>query len=75
MVQLQPVESTSIELVAYEDESKRLYVRFRDSGDAYVYYDVPPLAYRALMVSDSKGRYLNRTIKPRYACAKLHSKS
>jgi hypothetical protein len=75
MVQLQPVESSSIELVAYEAESRRLYVRFRDSGDSYVFYDVPPLAHSALMVSGSKGRYLNKSIKTRYACARLPSKS
>jgi hypothetical protein len=75
VVQLQPVDSSSIELVAYEAETKRLYIRFRDSGEAYVYRDVPPLAYTGLMLADSKGRYLNRSIKPRYKFERLRHRN
>jgi len=72
MLQLQPVDSASIQLVAYEAETKRLYVRFRGSGESYVYHDVPPLAYTGLLSAGSKGSYLNRTIKPRYQYSRLH---
>ncbi len=74
MVQLQPVDSPSIELIAYEPETRRLYVRYRASRDAYVYHDVSPLAYTALMTSDAKGRYLNRTIKSRCTYTRLSHK-
>jgi hypothetical protein len=58
-----PVESTSIELVGYDEEAQELYIQFR-RGRLYVYYDVPPSAYAALLEAPSKGRYLNFEIKP-----------
>ena len=59
-----PVESTSIELVGYDEDAQELFVRFRNRGRTYVYFDVPPEAYAALLEAASKGRYLNFEIKP-----------
>ena len=59
-----PVESSSIELVGYDDEAQALYVRFHNRGRTYVYFDVSPEAYAALLEAPSKGRYLNFEIKP-----------
>jgi KTSC domain len=59
-----PVESTSIELVGYDEGARELYVRFHNRGRTYVYFDVPPEAYSALLEAPSKGRYLNFEIKP-----------
>jgi hypothetical protein len=59
-----PVESTSIELVGYDEDARELSVRFRLRGRTYVYFDVPPEAYAALLDAPSKGRYLNFEIKP-----------
>ena len=58
-----PVESTSIELVGYDEEARELFVRFHNRGRTYVYFDVPPEAYAALLEAPSKGRYLNFEIK------------
>jgi KTSC domain-containing protein len=60
---LVPVDSTSIELVGYDEEAHELYVQFR-RGRTYVYLEVPPSAYAALLEAPSKGRYLNFEIKP-----------
>jgi KTSC domain len=59
-----PVESTSIELVGYDEDARELYVQFRLRSRTYVYFDVPPEAYTALLEAPSKGRYLNFEIKP-----------
>jgi hypothetical protein len=59
-----PVESTSIELVGYDEEARELYVQFRLRGRTYVYFDVPPSVYAALLEAPSKGRYVNFEIKP-----------
>jgi KTSC domain len=59
-----PVESTSIQLVGYDEDARELYVQFRLRGRTYVYFDVPPEAYAALLEAPSKGRYLNFEIKP-----------
>jgi KTSC domain len=59
-----PVESTSIELVGYDEDAGELYVQFRLRGRTYVYFDVPPEMHAALLEAPSKGRYLNFEIKP-----------
>jgi KTSC domain len=43
--------------------SRSCWIRFR-RGRTYVYFDVPPSAYAALLEAPSKGRYLNFEIKP-----------
>ena len=59
-----PVESTSIKFVGYDEDARELYIRFLNRGRTYVYFDVPPDAYAALLDAPSKGRYLNFEIKP-----------
>ena len=39
-------------------------MRFHNRGRTYVYFDVLPAAYAALLDAPSKGRYLNFEIKP-----------
>jgi hypothetical protein len=58
-----PVESSSIELVGYDEEAQELYVRFV-GGQTYVYSPVPRSAFEALLEAPSKGRYVNWEIKP-----------
>lgn len=65
-----PVESTSIQLVGYDEDAHELYVRFR-RGRTYVYFDVPPSTYAALLEAPSKGRYLNFEIKPYHEYRRL----
>ena len=59
-----PVESSSIELVGYDAGTRELYVRFHNRGRTYVYEDVSPEQFEALLAAPSKGRYLNWEIKP-----------
>ena len=65
-----PVDSTSIELVGYDEDARELYVHFR-RGRTYVYFDVPPSTYAALLEAPSKGRYLNFEIKPYHEYRRL----
>lgn len=60
---LQRVESSSIDAVGYDPDSRRLFVRFLGSGHAYVYYDVSQSVFDGLLAADSKGRFLNSEIK------------
>ena len=71
MPRLQPVESSSIESVAYSPSGRRLYVRFRESRDLYVYHDVPADVIDSFEAAASKGRFVNIEIKPRSRCDKL----
>jgi KTSC domain len=60
-----PVDSSAISVIGYDEESRELFVRFRN-GDAYTYLDVPPEEWLALCDAESKGTFVNQVIKPRY---------
>jgi len=40
-------------------------MEFRDTGDVYRSFDVPPEEYEAFLQAESKGTYLNKVFKPR----------
>ncbi|GAB3746445.1 KTSC domain-containing protein [Microlunatus parietis] len=66
------VESSSIRAVGYDSEHARLVIDFAGGG-RYVYYGVPPSAYRELLAAESIGRHVNSVIKPRYPSESLNS--
>lgn len=65
------VRSSSIESVGYDDDGRDLYVRFRESGKTYIYKDVDDSVFQDLMRSESKGVFVNRYVKNRYAYREL----
>ena len=67
-VEMVQVDSSAVAAVGFE--AGDLYVEFRD-GDLYVYHAVPEWLHRDLMSADSIGQFLNREIKPLYACTQL----
>jgi hypothetical protein len=73
MLRLYPVDSSSVELVGYDDETSALYVRFRESGGLYLYSGVGATTFASLLEADSLGRYVNEVIKPAYAFRRLRS--
>ena len=68
---LTPVESSNIESVGYDPGTHRLYVRFLQSGQAYVYYDVDERVFEDFLAADSKGRFLNSEIRGAFAYRRL----
>ena len=66
VAQMRSVDSSAVEAVGYDADTRTLYVRYAD-GDTYAYDDVPPDVHRWLLRSDSIGGYLNRVVKPAYA--------
>lgn len=58
--------SAAISRIVYEPERQTLSVWFRESGELYRYYDVPPRVYDAFRKAMSKGRFFNAHIKDRY---------
>jgi KTSC domain-containing protein len=58
--------STAISRIVYELDRQTLNVWFRESGELYRYYDVPPRVYDAFRKAMSRGRFFNRHIKDRY---------
>jgi hypothetical protein len=57
MIRLEPVESSMIAAVGYDDSLKALVILF-NSGKAYQFLEVPPEIFQGLTEARSKGRYL-----------------
>jgi hypothetical protein len=66
MPAMQRVVSSSIRAVGFDPERRRLYARYVESPQVYVYHDVPDWVYLELMQADSMGAYMNAHIKPHY---------
>jgi KTSC domain len=66
------LNSSAIALVAYDDHRWLFLVEFRD-GAVYLYRDVPPAVYDALLSAPSQGAYFNRTIRDTYAYSRYEA--
>ena len=64
------VQSSNIESVGYNPESKELLVCFKNGYD-YRYYGVPIEEFQELLAAGSKGKYLNAHIKDKYRYKKV----
>jgi len=62
----EPVDSSTLLRVGYRPDSATLELTFT-TGKVYQYLDVPPRIHAGLMRAESKGRYFNRHIRPRFA--------
>lgn len=58
--------STVIKKFTYDSKKERLYVTFL-SGKVYAYLNVPENVYEEMKVAFSKGKFLNESIKGKYA--------
>lgn len=67
----QPVSSSDLLSVGYEEESQILEIEFLKGG-IYQYYGVPIDIYNGLMNAGSKGSYFHQNIKKGgYSCNKV----
>lgn len=66
MVDLHPVDSTSIEAIGYDPASRELHVRFLQAGRTYTYFDVDEAVYEEFRQADSIGQFFNANIKGVY---------
>lgn len=60
-----PVTSSNLKSVGYDEQQKVLEVEFRD-GSVYQYFAVPLATYAGLMRAQSKGRFLQQYVAPRF---------
>ena len=61
----QPVSSSNLKSVGYDESSKILEIEFH-SGGVYHYYSVPSSVYQDLMIAPSHGKYFLAHIKDVY---------
>jgi hypothetical protein len=70
------LESKMLSAAAYDDSKQVLYLRFRNTGHVYRYFEFTAAANQAFLSADSKGRYFRAQIRDyfRYErMAKLHA--
>lgn len=65
-----PVVSSNVASVRYDPKTQTLEVEFHN-GTVYQYFDVSQSVYDAFMSAESKGGFLNSSIKGVYRYAKL----
>ena len=66
----EPVASTNIVSVGYDETSETLEVEFQGGG-IYQYYNVGPAAFEEFMRAPSKGQHLNHYIKNAFAFSRV----
>ncbi|EHI96771.1 hypothetical protein CDLVIII_0028 [Clostridium sp. DL-VIII] len=57
------VESTRVEAVGYDEYNSTLYVRFKNGGALYAYYDVPKYEFDDFFTGISIGRKISEIDK------------
>jgi hypothetical protein len=65
----EPVSSSNIASIGYDESSLTLEIEFIRSG-VYEYSDIPPHVYNELLNAPSIGIYFNATIKNKYPTTK-----
>lgn len=61
-----PVESTAIKSIGYNEDKSLLEIEILETGRVYQYKNVPVEEYLDFMNAPSLGEYYNRVIKQNY---------
>ena len=64
------VTSSNINCIGYDNMLGSLYIRF-NSGESYMYADVPQDVFDALLCAESVGQTFHSTVKNKYSFTKL----
>ena len=65
----EPVESSNVQSIAYDDRTKDLTVTFKKSG-TYTYHDVPKSIGNAMPYAESKGKFVWEVLRGQYSYSK-----
>lgn len=69
-VEMQPVVSTNVAAIGYDERAEEVHVEFITTG-LYVYSGVPLPIWQEFEVAGSKGEFVNKILKPGYPVAKM----
>lgn len=69
-MRLRRMQSSSIEAAGYDIERRTLRIRYV-RGSTYDYQAVPAKVFKDLLAAESKGRFVNWSIKPYYRYARV----
>jgi KTSC domain len=70
------LESKMLSAAAYDHSKQILYLRFRNTGDVYRYFDFAAAHHQAFLSAASKGRFFRSHIRDHFRyqrMAKLHA--
>jgi len=70
------LESKMLSAAAYDHSKQILYLRFRNTGDVYRYFDFLAANYQTFLNAESKGRFFRSQIRDHFRyerMAKLHA--
>ena len=65
------LESKMLSAAAYDDSKQILYLRFRNTGNVYRYFDFPVADYRAFLSAASRGRFFRYHIRDHFRCERM----
>jgi hypothetical protein len=60
------LESKMLSAVAYLDSKQILYLRFRNTGEVYRYFEFSAAAYQAFLSAESRGRFFRSHIRDHF---------
>jgi len=70
------LESKMLSAAAHDNSKQILYLRFRNTGHVYRYFDFSSANYQVFLSSESRGRFFRSQIRDHFRCermAKLHA--
>ncbi len=70
------LESQMLSAAAYADSQQILYLRFRQTGQVYRYFEFTPADNQAFLSAESKGRFFRSHIRDHFRyerMARLHA--
>ena len=65
------LESKMLSAAAYDDSKQILYLRFRNTGQVYRYFDFPAANHQAFLRAESRGRFFRYYIRDQFRCERL----
>ena len=57
------LDSKMLSASAYDNSKQILYLRFRNTGDVYRYFEFPAADYQAFLGAESRGRFFRSHIR------------
>ena len=60
------LESNMLSAAAYDHSRQILYLRFRNTGEVYRYFEFPAADCQAFLGAESKGRFFRSHIRDRF---------
>ena len=65
------LESKMLSAAAYDHAKQIVYLRFRNTGHVYRYFEFPAADYQAFLQAESRGRFFRSYIRDHFRCERM----